>query len=125
MFGLEIGVVIYIAIVICAVILAGRKGRSAFGWGLLCAVIPLAILILLCLSTQETAKVQNMRKLDEMDYRDCPFCDERIRRAASVCKHCGKDVEPKASVPKIKCPRCGYTTSVATRACMHCGAPVI
>jgi len=27
--------------------------------------------------------------------RECPFCAEIIKKRATVCKHCGKDV-PKA-----------------------------
>lgn len=30
----------------------------------------------------------------EWDERDCPHCAERIKKAAKVCKHCGRDVEP-------------------------------
>jgi uncharacterized membrane protein YdbT with pleckstrin-like domain len=29
--------------------------------------------------------------------RDCPYCAERILTRARVCKHCGRDVEPKMS----------------------------
>jgi hypothetical protein len=28
------------------------------------------------------------------DIRRCPFCAEDIKKAAIVCKHCGRDVEP-------------------------------
>ena len=28
------------------------------------------------------------------DIRQCPFCAEDIKKAAVVCKHCGRDVQP-------------------------------
>jgi uncharacterized membrane protein YdbT with pleckstrin-like domain len=32
----------------------------------------------------------------QRDERDCPFCAERILARAKVCKHCGREVEPRA-----------------------------
>lgn len=32
------------------------------------------------------------------DERDCPYCAERILAKAKVCKHCGREVSPAASV---------------------------
>lgn len=31
------------------------------------------------------------------DERTCPFCAEQIKRAALVCKHCGRDVPQQAA----------------------------
>ena len=36
------------------------------------------------------------------DTRPCPFCAEEIKRAALVCKHCGRDVPKHAAPPKQK-----------------------
>ena len=30
----------------------------------------------------------------QTDIRQCPFCAEDIKKAAIVCKHCGREVEP-------------------------------
>jgi len=30
--------------------------------------------------------------------RDCPFCAERIKAQARVCKHCNREIEPQAGV---------------------------
>ena len=32
----------------------------------------------------------------DRDERECPFCAERILARARVCKHCGRDLEPRA-----------------------------
>lgn len=112
----------YIVLVIAGGILASRKGRSVLGWLFLTALCPLLLIILICLSSLETPKARTMRQLDAADYRDCPFCAESIRREASVCKHCGKDVEPKQGIPKMQCPRCGYKTPATGTPCVHCGA---
>jgi hypothetical protein len=32
-------------------------------------------------------------------YGECPYCRERIRRDASVCPHCRRDVPPQAPPP--------------------------
>lgn len=125
MFGVgqaEIGIlVVYVVFAVATGALAAKKGRSGVLWGLLAFIFtPLVIIIVACLSTDETAKEKNMRSLEDMDYRDCPYCAEKIKREACVCKHCGKDVEPKESIPKLKCMNCGYVTP-AGAPCIHCG----
>lgn len=66
--------------------LATRKGRPAFGWGLLCFIFPIALLILLCLNKVPAAQGE------AGPTRACPHCAEEIKAAAKVCKHCGRDV---------------------------------
>lgn len=52
--------------------------------------------------------------------RDCPFCAERIKIAAIVCKHCGRDLAspPEAPPPQpiqpalADAPKAGYSTPV-------------
>ncbi len=35
---------------------------------------------------------EQAEKNDELDTQICPHCAERIKQAAKVCKHCGRDV---------------------------------
>lgn len=122
MYGMMFVMVAYIVLVVACGILASKKGRSVIIWLLLSILLtPLVLIILLCLSDLDTEKDKNMRQIESMDYRDCPFCAESIKREAMVCKHCGKDVEPKTSIPKITCPKCGYVTPATGAPCVHCG----
>lgn len=34
----------------------------------------------------------------------CPYCAEPIMRAAKVCKHCGRDIEPNRPIKKHQAP---------------------
>ncbi|MDE5682307.1 MAG: hypothetical protein K2I05_08300, partial [Mailhella sp.] len=37
---------------------------------------------------------QNQRQTAN-EYTECPYCAERIKKKAKVCKHCGRDIPPK------------------------------
>jgi hypothetical protein len=83
------------------------------------------------------------------DERDCPFCAERIKRAAVICRFCGRDVTPADTVAAAPpaprpihesqskvdtvyavlgrdgigslCPACASTMPTNTQACDTCG----
>ncbi len=40
--------------------------------------------------------------VESREERECPYCAERILKKARVCKHCGHDLEPPASVEESK-----------------------
>lgn len=72
-------------------IAAGKRGRGSGNWFILSLIISplLSALLLLVqpdLSKDAGATIDPVRK--------CPKCAETILAAASVCKHCGHDVEP-------------------------------
>ena len=112
--------------IICGIfsaIIASSKGRN--GFGLLVLGLIFGIFALLAVgfmpSTMKqkdtTAKLWQSLPSDE---RKCPFCAEMIKPEASVCKHCGRDVQPERGV-KV-CPHCGADVSeypLAT-ACHSC-----
>lgn len=90
--------VLILVVAFCARNIAKKKGRSTFGWFWLCFFFPIAFILLLTLDDSiQKQVVEEFRRKDELDreFRKCPYCAEYIKREAKVCKHCGRDVEPK------------------------------
>jgi hypothetical protein len=77
--------------IICAMI-AGSKGRSAFGfffYGLLIWPIALVHILISARRPPEPAKGRGSKpKLSKDGRKPCPFCAESILPAARVCPHC-------------------------------------
>jgi hypothetical protein len=131
--------------VLCAVI-APTRGRSAFAWFLLGFLLsPLALIALLALPNLKeppalpTHASPTPKTRPVNDLRACPYCAEDIKKAAKVCKHCGRDIEPEplsahpdlearaalrqaAGITSTKdCPECGKAAPNWARLCRHCG----
>ena len=82
--------------------LAGKRGRSGFGWFLVAAVISplLAVLLLLVLAdrTAQTSTAAVDAPTPETHVR-CPDCRELVRFDARKCKHCGAALVPQPAGP--------------------------
>ncbi len=64
-------------------IIASKKGRSAFGWFVLCTILP--ILIVAAILIKPAREVPGK-------YRECPACKEIIKWEAVVCKYCQREI---------------------------------
>lgn len=75
----------YVLLVIIAGIVGGiiarKKGRNLLYWFILCAVVPLFIVVLVVLPPL-VAKGYTKK---------CIYCAELIKEDAIVCKHCGRE----------------------------------
>lgn len=71
----------------------------------------------------------NPAKSPPVEHRvKCPACAELILEDASVCKHCGLNIRPKA-IPaaasgRVTCPHCERPTHIIDGRCRHCDKPI-
>lgn len=83
----------YLSFAVVAGIIAGSRGRSGFGYFALSLVVSPLIGIILAVALPNL-RPSIERAAELADTRDCPHCAERIKKAASICRFCGRDVEP-------------------------------
>lgn len=90
MLSIEFWFLIYVLIIFKGGILAHQKRRSELGWALICALFPIALVVIWCIGPAEKPWEE---RGDEFEFvKICPFCAEEIKAAAKVCKHCGRDI---------------------------------
>lgn len=67
--------------------IAGNKGRGKFGWFVLCAILPILIIVVIFLKPAGIVEGKNSQ---------CPSCKEFIKWDATVCRYCHNPVEASA-----------------------------
>lgn len=90
---MEVVVPIIIWLLLCALVekYASSKGRSGFFVVSFLLSPLIGFLIALLMSPNEKALKGAAMKGQKI----CPYCAERIQSAATVCKHCGRDLVSK------------------------------
>lgn len=85
--------VLSLAAGVIGAIVADRKGRSWLAWGVICALFPVAILLVVMLPPVYSQGVT----------KQCPHCGEILRHGAASCKRCGRQLP----IEMVQCGNCG------------------
>jgi len=73
-------------------VIAARKGRGAFIWGLLCFIFPLLTVVIVLLPPLERPEVKR-----------CPQCSRPIGRHELACSSC----RGEKTIELVQCGTCG------------------
>jgi DNA-directed RNA polymerase subunit RPC12/RpoP len=88
----------------CSWTVARQKNRNDFIWFAFTLLCPLLFILLVCLPKieddipglpREKHVAIPEQSTPQKQVRECPYCAEDILVKAKVCKHCGRDVEPR------------------------------
>lgn len=94
-------VAVWLLLSVLAGKIADRKGRSGGSYFLLSLLLSPAVgLLAAAIATPDRAAAEGQR-ISSGDERKCPFCAELVKREATVCRFCSKDLPPPEARPGI------------------------
>jgi len=85
--------VLSLAAGVVGAIVADRKGRNRLAWGVVCALFPFALLLVVILPPVYSRGIT----------KPCPYCGEIVRHGAASCSRCGKQLP----IEMVQCGNCG------------------
>lgn len=86
---------LWIAFAVVSAIVAGSKGRSAFGWFILGAIFGIfAMILVIVLPSQKVAPVDPNAPSPETHVK-CPDCRELVFKDAKKYRYCGTPLVPQ------------------------------
>lgn len=78
---------------VAGALIADRKGRSWMFWGMVCAVFPFLIILILIIPSLIGRKSKAVL---------CPFCGKPTSSDGTVCGRCGRELP----IELVRCPNC-------------------
>ena len=78
---------------ILGAVIASKKGRNPFVWGMVCFIFPLLIVLLGVLPPL----------LKAGKTRQCPYCNKMLKESATECRYCGREMP----INMVQCKECG------------------
>jgi hypothetical protein len=86
--------IFWLACSLVPAVIASKKGRSGGGFFLLGVIISPILATIVAVAAKRNVAELDRRQLADGQRSKCPYCAELIKREASVCRYCGKDVHP-------------------------------
>lgn len=86
-------IIFQVLIGILGAIIASKKGRNIFVWGLACFIFPLTIFVIgIAPPLLKSGKT-----------KQCPYCKRTLQEADTKCRYCEKEMP----INLIQCRECG------------------
>lgn len=101
--------VLSLAAGVIGAIVADRKGRNRIAWGVVCALFPVAVLLVVLLPPVYSRGIT----------KQCPHCGEVVSRGAALCGRCGRQLP----IEMLLCGNCGKYVPEGD-SCPECNKPL-
>ena len=115
-------IIILLVIAIFPAAIAKSKGRS-FGLWYIYGVALWIIALIHSIVLKEDVNQTTRESITGRSQKRCPFCSEFIDQSATVCRYCGRDLNPTKVIEEDTriCPYCAETVKKAALICRYCG----